>query len=424
MDPDSCSQLIILVLLLLLAVFWTVTATAMLSLNKYRLRNLVTELDPRALLLHRIMQDSVKLNDTLSIGDSVLKVSATVLGTVLAFRNFGDDKNLLAVIIIFAVGMVVIGEILPKTIVQKNPERILLKLARVIPVMTLVLFPVVKVFKIFGLFFEKLLGVNSCEDNTVTEEEIIQLVAAGKENGVIHQEEKTMIHGVFEFTETLARDLMVPRPDIVAVEKDTKLHELLDVIRKEQFSRIPVYDKSIDNILGVVHIKDLVMAKARETDNFILSDYLRPALFIPETKKINDLLRTMKKEKIHLCIVLDEYGGTAGLVTMEDIIEEIMGDIQDEHDIEEPDYHQIDEKVFDVKASLRIEELREKLGINLECSVADTVGGLVFTQLGRIPVVGDSVTLPDVELAVVLMDGHRIEKVRLTKLEHEEGTED
>jgi len=248
------------------------------------------------------------------------------------------------------------------------------------------------------------------------EEEIIELVSAVQEEGVIHQEEKKMIHGVFDFVETMVKDVMVPRTGIIAVEKDMQLNELMEMIQREQFSRIPVYENSIDNITGVVHIKDLFMANACGTDDFVLEKYLRPTIFVPETKMVNDLFRIMKKEKIHMGIVLDEYGGTAGLVTMEDLIEEIMGDIQDEHDTEEPNYLRIDESTIDVNASLRIEDINEKLGLELECDDAETVGGIVFAKLGRIPVVGDVLNIGELEMHVIKMDGHRIEKIRIKRV--------
>lgn len=402
----------------MLALF-TAVETALLSLNRYRLRNLVTELDPQAILVNKLLNDSERFLDTINIGESLLKISIAVLGASAAFTYFGHEKGMFYAILILVVTIVVFAEVLPRTVAHRDPEYMSLLFIRFIPVILVILYPVVMFFNLFKMVFEKALGVTKQDSNGVTEEEIIELVAVGQEDGIIHQEEKTMIHGVFDFTDTIVRDLMIPRPDIVAVERSTSLPELMDIIKKEQFSRIPVYEKNIDNILGVVHIKDLIMTDACEKDDFSVNSYLRPTIFIPETKKVNDLFKTMKKEKIHLCIVLDEYGGTAGLLTMEDLIEEIMGDIQDEHDTEEPDYRLIDEATFEVNASIRIEELNEKLGIDLECEEADTVGGIIFTMLGRIPIVGDRVRLNSFELEVILMEGHRIEKMRLTKLEPE-----
>lgn len=422
LDPDGCSKLIILLILLFLTALLTVIETAFLSINKYRLRNLVTDIDPKAMLVNKILHDSGRFFDTIKVGDSLFKIALTVLGSSIAFSYFGEDKGIFIAILSLLFLVVVFAQILPRAMANKNPEHMSLSLVRVIRIILIVLFPIVKFFDLFKKFFDRLLGINVRETNGVTEE-IIELVAVGQEDGIIHQEEETMIHGVFDFTDTIVKDLMVPRPDIVAVERSTSLPELMEIIKKEQFSRIPVYEKSIDNILGVVHIKDLIMTDACEKEDFSLDDYLRPTIFLPETKKVNDLFKTMKKEKIHLCVVLDEYGGTAGIITMEDLIEKIMGDIQDEHDTEEPDYRKIDEETIEVNASIRIEDFNRKLGTDLECEEAETVGGIVFTLLGRIPVEGDKVRLKNIELEVVLMEGHRIEKLRLTRLHQEKEIE-
>lgn len=415
MDPDGCSRLLILFILLLLTALFTAVDTALLSINKYRLRGLVSELDPKAVLVNKILHDFERVSDTINFGDSLLKIAIAVLGASLAFDYFGVTEGIYIAIAVLTAAVIVFAEILPRAAAYSNPERMSLFLVRLVPVILIVLFPLVKIFSLFKIFFSKLFGINIQEANGVTEE-IIELVAAGQEEGIIPQEEKTMINRVFDFTDTMVRDLMVPRPDIVAVERSTSLPELMEIIKKEQFSRIPVFENSIDNILGVVHIKDLIMTDACEKNNFSLNDYLRPTIFLPETKKVNDLLKTMKKEKIHLGVVLDEYGGTAGIITMEDLIERIMGDIQDEHDTEEPDYRRIDEKTIEVNASVRIEDLNKKLGTDLECEEAETLGGIVFALLGRIPVEGDKVQLRNIELQVVLMEGHRIEKLHLLRL--------
>lgn len=417
MDPDSSYQLFLLVVLLMMSALFTAAETALLSLNKYRLRHLVEELHPPNTPVGRLLQEPYKLYDTVLVGDNLVNITAVVIGTSLAFNYWGEGRGTAYAIIILTSLILLFGELLPRMAAAKSPVRLSLFLVRFLLVVMVILYPLVRFFNYMTVFIAKIMGVKPATgENGVTEEAIIDLVTAGQEDGVIRQEEKTMIHGVFDFTDTVVKDVMVPRPDIAAVEKDASYQELLGVIQEEQFSRIPVYENNIDNILGVVHIKDLILAQPGETEKFRLSDYLRQTLYVPETKKVNDLFKTMKKEKIHMAVVLDEYGSTAGLVTLEDLIEEIMGDIQDEHDIEEPELRKIDANTVDVNASLRIDELNEMLGLDLYCEEADTVGGLVFTELGRIPVEGDTVRTKNVELTVQEMDGHRIEQVRLTRL--------
>ena len=418
MDPDGSYRLILLVVLLIMSALFTAAETALLSLNKYRLRHLAEELDAQTILGNKLLNEPQKLYDTVLVGDNLVNISAVVIGTSLAFRFWGEKWGIIYAIIFLASLILVFGELLPRVAAAKSPVRLSLFLIRFLFVVMIILYPLVKFFNLLTALLAKIVGAQpAAGENGITEEAIIDLVTAGQEDGVIHQEEKTMIHGVFDFTDTLVKDVMVPRPDIAAVEKNASYQELIDLIKEEQFSRIPVYENNIDNILGVVHIKDLIIAQPGEQGEFRLSDYLRQTLFVPETKKVNDLFRTMKKEKIHLAVVLDEYGSTAGLVTLEDLIEEIMGEIQDEHDSEEPELHKIDANTVEVNGSMRIEELNKLLALDLHCEEADTLGGFVFAELGRIPVHGDQVRVNNVELTVLEMEGHRIEKLRLTRLQ-------
>ena len=415
MDPDGSSQLILFAVLLIMSALFTAAETALLSLSKHKLRHIVEELDAQAIPGNKLLNEPQKFYDTVLVGDSLVNIAAVVIGTSLAFNYWGGERGLIYAVILLSSLILLFGELLPRLIAAKSSVRFSLFLVRFLFVVMIILYPLVQFFNLLTVLLAKLVGVKPASENGVTEEAIIDLVTAGQEDGVFHQEEKTMIHSVFDFTDTLVKDVMVPRPDIAAVEKNASYQELLDIIKAEMFSRIPVYDNSIDNILGVVHIKDLMMAQPNGQEEFSLCNYLRQTIFVPETKKVNDLFRAMKKEKIHLAVVLDEYGSTAGLVTLEDLIEEIMGDIQDEHDTEEPEFHKIDANTFEVNASMRIDELNELFGLELYCEEADTLGGLVFTEMGRIPVKGEALRVKDIEMTVLDMEGHRIEKLRLTK---------
>lgn len=425
LDPDSSFQVIVFILLVVLSALFTAAETAMLTLNKYRLRQLVFELNPQAMLVSKLLQDPTKLYDTILSGDSLANIGAVVMGTLLAVSFWGMKWGAVLAVLVITFIIVSFGEILPKIIAAQNPEKICLSLIKVLYVMTILLYPLVKIVNFIARLFAWLMGAEVPQyNNGITEEEIINLVAAGQEDGVIHQEEKRMIHSVMEFTDTVARDVMVPRPDIVAVEKNTSFSEIIEIIKEEQFSRLPVYEDTIDNILGVVHIKDLIMTCNQVNEEFRLTDFLRQTFFVPETKKVNELLKAMKKEKNHMAVVLDEYGSTAGLVAMEDLIEEILGDIQDEHDTEEPQLQTIDADTVIANASLRIEELNEKLGIHLECEEADTLGGLVFSILDRVPAEGDIVRTDGYQILVEDMEGHRIERIRLTRIDNDESNFD
>lgn len=420
MDPDSSYQILLVIVLVILAGIFTMAETALFSYNKYRIKSMVTEFNSKGVLFKKCLESPNYLYNVIFIGKFALNISAIVLSIYWLMSYWQGSLNLFWTILCLGITIVLFSEIIPKTIASKYPEKLSTLFVRLFCGPLLVLYPIVIIFQVITNVTEKAFGLTRPlkEDNGVIEEEIINLVAAGQEDGVIHQEEKTMIHGVFDFTDTVVKDVMVPRPDIVAVEKNITFSELLKLIKEEQFSRIPVYDGSIDNILGVVHIKDILIIANLEQESFDLERSIRQTLFVPETKKVNELLKNMKKEKIHMAIVLDEYGSTAGLVTMEDLIEEIMGDIQDEHDTEEPEILRIGSDTLIINASLRIDEFNEIIHADLECEEAETVGGLIFAVLDRVPRKGDQIVINSWKLTVLQMDGHRIEKVRLQKLDH------
>lgn len=420
MDPDSSVQIVLFVVLILLSALFTAAQASLAGLNKYKLKNLATELNSKAVLVSRLLDNPGKLFNTILIADTLANISAVVLGTNFAIQHWGERWGIVWSIIILSLMVAILGELLPRTLAYHRPEKTIINLIRFIYVAMIMLYPLIAFLNMISRLLAGLLGAEQApQENGLTEQEIISMVAAGQEGGVIHQDETSMIHGVFDFTDTVVRDVMVPRPDIVAVANDVPLTELVRVMKEEQFSRLPVYEDNIDNILGVVHVKDIMEALIEEKKSFQLLDYLRQPFFVPETKKVNDLFKAMQKEKSHMAIVLDEYGSTAGLVTLEDLIEEIMGDIQDEHDSEEPELLNVDANTVEISGSMRIEELNEKLGLELQCAEAETVGGLVFAELDRVPLEGDQVILGDLELTVLEMDGHRIEKIRLIQQEQE-----
>lgn len=416
MDPDSSFQIILFFVLILLSALFTAAQAALAGLNKYKIKNFATESNSKAILVSRLLENPSKLFNTILIADTLANISAVVLGTNFAVQLWGERWGIAGAIIVLSLIVAIFGEILPRSLAYYQPEKTIMNLIGFIYVVMILLYPLVALLNTISRVLAGLSGAKQASyENGITEQEIINMVAAGQEGGVIHQEETSMIHGVFDFTDTVVRDVMVPRPDIVAVAQDIPLNELVRVMKEEQFSRLPVYEDNIDNIIGVVHIKDVMEAMIEERKSFQLLDYLRQPFFVPETKKVNELFKGMQKEKSHMAIVLDEYGSTAGIVTLEDLIEEIMGDIQDEHDSEEPELLNVDANTVEISGSMRIEELNEELGLYLQCAEAETVGGLVFAELDRVPVEGDQVIIGELELTVLEMDGHRIEKIRLTQ---------
>lgn len=417
LDPDS-SQLILLITFVLLAALFETWSIALDSLNKMRFRQVGVDMNSGAVLINKFMEEPTPVLLTLLFGNTVSSLAVAVLGTVIAVQHGNEGWSLVGFMAVLSLVFMIVSKIVPRVIGKSYADEISLFFIRFIIFFEYLFYPFVKFFNLIEQMCTKKIGIEEPKvmENGFTEEEIFNLVASGQDAGTINQVEKNMIHGVFEFTDMVVKEVMTPRPDITAIEKNTSYEDLINIIKEEQFSRIPVYDNSIDNILGVVHIKDLSFLQAQERAAFVPEKYVRQTFFVPETKKISELFVAMKKEKIHMAIVLDEYGSTAGLVTMEDLIEEIMGDIQDEHDTEEPLLQRIDDDTVEINASMRIEEFNDVLDVDLKCEEADTVGGLVFAILDRVPVEGDKVEMENLALTVWEMDGHRIEKLRINRL--------
>jgi CBS domain containing-hemolysin-like protein len=249
----------------------------------------------------------------------------------------------------------------------------------------------------------------------VTEEEIKTLVDAGEEEGVIQEEEKEMIYSIFELGDTLAREVMVPRIDIVALDVATPMLEALDTIMQAGHSRIPVFQETIDNVLGVLYAKDLLHYLRENRTDIPLQKVLREAYFIPETKKASDLLPDLQQRRVHMAIVVDEYGGVAGLVTIEDLLEEIVGEIQDEYDTEEPFVEFLDENAYIFDARVDLDDLNRLMASDLPTDDSDTLGGFIYTELGKVPVVGDQVVFGEIDFTVESVSGRRIKKVRVER---------
>ena len=432
MDPDGSPYLMYVLCFMLFAFFCVLWDAALRSLNKRNFPKMngeeaVCESNSRVVFVRKVMEDPVDIFNTLLFGKLVAYFGAISLGTVLALKHWGEGWGLVLVLVLLIAAVLVLVRIIPEVLGKKYAMQISCASIKIVVFLKYLLYPLVKPFDLLRKFFNKKLGIEhvQVEQNEFTEEEIINMVAtglacSGQDEEEIKQVEKTMLHGVIEFADMVVNEVMTPRPDIVMMEKDSSYDDLLKILKDEQFSRIPVYEETVDNIIGVVHIKDLILLLPEERENFYLEKHVRQTIFVPETKKISELFMVMKKEKIHMAIVLDEYGSTAGIVTLEDLIEEIMGDIQDEHDREEPLLRHLDDDTVEINASMRIDELNESLDLELSCEEADTVGGLVFATLDRIPVEGDKVELDDLELSVLEMEGHRIEKVRLNKVTKEE----
>ena len=429
MDTDgSITQLIFLAVLIFLSALFSSAETAFLSTNKIRLRNLQEEGEKKADLVLFMLDNQNKLISALLVGNNIVNIGSSALATKMATEAFGNAGVGIATGIMTLL-VLVFGEVIPKNLAAAHAETWAMFIAPFIRLVSFVLTPVVFLLTKLSDFVVHFSKSDDEEDPTITEDEFKILVNVGQEEGVLDESESEMINSIFEFDETVVKAIMVPRIDIVAVDVEDSINEALRIIVDGGHSRIPAYEESIDNIVGILYAKDIFAHLDADFDTMKVKELLRPAYYIPETKKVSDLLNELRLKKVHMAIILDEYGGTNGLVTIEDLIEEIIGDIQDEYDVEDDliVMHGEDHLVADARAP-RVDvedafdvELDEEI---LEDSEADTIGGLAFEHLGGIPAVGDEVTVGRFLIRIVDVSGRRISKVEILLLPPEEKETD
>ena len=411
--PEQWLQVAILIVSLFLCAMASAAETALTSISRIKLKNLVESGDEQAIEIDRLLTDPNKLLSTILVVNSVAVIVASSMATVLALAFSATYGKLLSSVVISLV-VLIFCEITPKTAAVQNPVRWARIFIRPVRGAAWVLTPIVWSLSAITNFLVRLVGGEMKHRGPfVTEEELRLLVSVGEKEGVLEEEETEMIHSIFEFADTTVREVMIPRIDMVTLESDATVDQAVDLALEAGFSRIPVYEESIDEIIGVLYTKDMLKQLRQGHDTLPIRDLVRPAYFVPETKKLDDLLREIQQQRVHMVIVVDEYGSVAGLVTIEDLVEEIVGDIQDEYDREEKLYEQIseDEYVFDAKIS--IDDFNELMNTNLEDQDYDTLGGFLYAQLDKIPNVGDTITFQEMTFTVLSTRGRRITQVRV-----------
>lgn len=441
-DPNSLMQIFslsisgsitLIFILILLNAFFAMAEIALVSIRKTRIKQLVDEGVHRAVTVQKLLEDPTRFLATVQIGVTLVALFASATGAVtlagpmavllkrIGINLIADNALGIAVTLVtLVIGFfsLVIGEISPKSLALQHAERIALWTAGPLMFLSYIAFPLVKLVTwASNLLVKPFGGTASFAPPILTEEELKMLVETGEEEGVLEEEEKEMIHSIFEFTDTIVRKVMVPRTDMKTVEVNSSIDELLDVIMNEGHSRIPVYEETVDSIVGVVHAKDLLRVLREDGSQATIRDLMRPPFIIPENKMVDELLAEFKKNKIQMAIVVDEYGGTSGLVTVEDLLEEIVGDMMDEYDVEEPMVVIIDENTVIADARTPIDEINEQMGLALPEEEFDTIGGLVFGLFGKPPHQGEKIGYDGIDLVVEKTDGHRIEKVKIVKTE-------
>lgn len=413
MDSSDAIQFLALIILICLSAFFSSAETSMTTVNKIRIQSLAEQGDKRASILLTVIEDSGKLLSTILIGNNIVNISASSLATTITMRLFGNAAVSISTGIITLL-VLIFGEITPKTMASLHAEKMALSYARIIHFLMFLLTPVIFLVNKMAKGVLTLLRVDdSVKGNTITEHELRTLVNVGHKEGVIETEERQMIYNVFDFGDSQAQDVMVPRIDVTFADVNNSYEDLIQLFREEKHTRFPVFEETTDNIIGIVNVKDLLLTDQKD---FTLRKILRDAYFTYEYKKTSELLMEMKEHSVSFAVVLDEYGATSGIVTLEDLVEEIVGDIHDEYDIEEEDdlTEILPGKEYLALGSARLDDLDEVLHLDIESDDYDSIGGYIIEQLDRFPEKGESViTDSGIRLVVDKVERNRIESVHI-----------
>ena len=419
MDSSVPIQAVTILILVLLSAFFSSAETSMTAANRLRIHSLVEQGNKRAIILEKVISNSGKMLSTILIGNNIVNIAASSLATTFTIKVFGNMYIGVATGIMTLL-VLLFGEITPKTIATLKADDLALAYARPIYALMTVLTPVIYIVGKLanGILFLLRVDPNAKKD-TITEHELRSMVNVGQENGVIEREEKQMIYNVFDFGDSAAKDVMIPRIDMTFIDVEATYKELMDIFKEDMHTRFPVYEDNTDNVIGIINIKDLLLYP--ENEDFSIRKILREPYFTYEYKRTTDLMMEMRKASVNLAIVLDEYGSTAGLVTLEDLLEEIVGEIRDEYDEdeEEPIREIQPGREYQVLGSAKLSDLNDALGTKLESEDYDSVGGYIIEQLDCLPREGESVTLEDgMRLVVDELDKNRIELVHIWLPEH------
>ncbi|MFW6238006.1 MAG: hemolysin family protein [Halanaerobiales bacterium] len=407
-------NLVILLLLFALSAFFSGSETAFMSVNRIKVRDLANEGDKKAERVDRLLDNQTRLLTTILIGNNLVNIAASSLATAVAIDIFGSKGVGIATgVVTFLI--LVFGEITPKSLGNNNSIKYSKLASFYLQWLERILKPVIL---FFTLLIKAIVGENNLVSTAfISEEEIRRFVNVSEEEGAIKEEEREMIQSIFDFDDTLVREIMVPRIDMVCIDRNASIEELVELAVEYGHSRIPVYEDSIDEIVGLVYVKDLLNLLISE-EEVKLDGFIKPIYFIPESKPINQLLAEMQRRKEHMAIVLDEYGGTSGLITIEDLLEEIVGDIQDEYDLEPRMVEVVNEKELVVDARVDIDDINIILPYSLlDGEAYETISGFILHYLGYLPEEGEEIELENMKIVIARANEHRMEKIKIISSE-------
>ncbi len=413
MSPDDIIQIVILLILLFLSAFFSSAETALTTFNRIRMMTLADEGNKRAARALKVADDSGKMLSAILIGNNVVNLSASSIATSLALRLFGSVGAGIATGIL-TVLILIFGEISPKTLATIHSEKLAMAYAGIIQSLMTVMTPVINIINFLSLAFLRLLRVDPNKNNdTMTEEELKTIVDVSHESGVIETEEREMIHNVFDFSDALAREIMTPRIDMTFVNINDSYRDILEIYRKDRHTRIPVFEETTDNVVGLLNMKDMLLYE--DKGHFAVRNIMREPFFTYERKNTAELFLEMQTKSINLAIVLDEYGITAGMVTMEDLLEEIVGEIHDEYDANEQEpVSKITDTEYVVSGSMNLDDLCDMLNIHLTSDDYDSIGGYFIGKCDHLPKAGEQIiTEEGIRLTVTAVIRNRIKQLRI-----------
>ena len=411
MDSSHIGQLLTIILMVFLSAFFSSSETALTTVNKIRMKTLAENGDKRAAKVLKVTSDSGKMLSAILIGNNIVNIFASSLATILAIDIFGDIGSGIATGVLTIV-ILIFGEVSPKTMATIKADSFALLIAGIIDVLMIVLTPVIFVINKLASGVLFLLRVNPNEaDTAMTEDEIRTIVDESQESGAIEDEEREMIHNVFDFGDSLAKEVMIPRIDMTFVEADATFEELIDIYRENKYTRLPVYEDSTDHVIGIINMKDVILID--NVENFSIRNIIREPFFTYEHKNTADLFVEMRKSSIPLAIVLDEYGVTAGMVTLEDLLEEIVGEIRDEYDSDEEDaIVKLSEYEYMILGSTNLDDVNDELEVEFESDDYDTIGGYCLQLLDHLPEEKETLFTEDgCVIKIIEVDKNRIERV-------------
>ena len=415
MDNNTITTIVILALLVLMSAYFSATETAFSSLNKIRIKNLANNSgNKKARLVLKLSENYDNLLSTILIGNNIVNIAAASLGTAIFVKYFGDAGVTISTAVLTVV-VLIFGEISPKSMAKESPERFAMFSAPILRVLLVILTPLNFIFMQWKRLLSRIFKVS--DDKGITEEELITIVEEAEQEGGINAQEGELIRSAIEFNDLDVTDVLTPRTDIAAIADTDDKARIADLFLKTGYSRIPVYHERIDNIVGIINQKDF-HNYVYHTDQTI-DTIIKPAVFSIPTMKISNLLKLLQKSKSHIAVITDEYGGTMGIVTLEDIIEELVGEIWDEHDKVVNDFEQISDNIYKINCSANLDKMFKLFDINLELDIA-TVSGWVIETLGRIPKEGDCFTFENLDITVTKANPHRVLEITAVVHDREE----